>query len=176
MKRLLIILPLVLCFITSCHDKESVNELKQYQEQEQLEANNIKVVKEMYKYFDEVNLDSLRSFFSSDHKIHFQSGPPVAFDDMEPVIKEFYTAFPDYIHGIEDIIAVDDKVIVRIDYSGTHEETFMGIEPSGTKFSYKGIHILQLSNDKIINLWAVEDQSAMVSQLGMELKMKEENE
>ena len=73
-------------------------------------------------------------------------------------------------------MADDDKVVVRIDYSGTHKETFHGIEPSGKKFFYKGIHILQLSNNKAINWWIVEDQLGMMTQLGMELKMKEENE
>jgi predicted ester cyclase len=64
---------------------------------------------------------------------------------------------------------------VRIDHSGIHKEKFIGTEPSGAKFSFKGIHILQISNDGLINLWAVEDMLGFMQQLGMLLKMKEVN-
>ena len=73
-----------------------------------------------------------------------------------------------------DIFGYDDKVVIRIDYTGTHKEKFMDIESTGEIFFYKGIHILEFSNGKVINWWAVEDELGMMSQLGIELKLKEE--
>ena len=165
---------LIVLMVASCQDKQANKQLTKFQEAELLKTKNIETAKKLYKYLDEVNLDTVRALCSSDVKIYYQSGPPASFDDLEPLVKMFYRAFPDYKHGIEDIFADNDKVVIRIDYSGTHKETFMDINPTGLKFFYKGIHIFQLSNNKVINWWAVEDELGMMAQLGMELKLKEE--
>jgi len=101
-----------------------------------------------------------------------ESTDPVSFTDMEPFIKMFYGAFPDYKHQIDEIYATDDKVVVRLTYTGTHTNDFMEIKPTGNKFRYKGIQIFQFANNKVINFWAVEDELGMMTQLGMELKPK----
>ena len=89
---------------------------------------------------------------------------------MEPYIKMFYTAFPDYKHEIDGIIAADDKVVCRVTFTGTFTNSFMGMNPSGEKFKYKGIQIFQFANNKVTNLWAVEDELGLMTQLGLELK------
>lgn len=137
-----------------------------------LKTNNIETAKELYNYLDKVILDSVRVLCSPDVKIYYQSGPPASFIDIEPLMKLFYKALPDYKHRIEDIFAENDKVVIRIDYSGTLIDAFMDIKTSGQKFTYKGIHIFQLSNNKVINWWAVEDELGMMTQLGMEFKQK----
>jgi predicted ester cyclase len=163
---------LILLIVVSCQDNLTKEQLTKFQQAELMKTNNIEIAKKLYNYLDKVNLDSVRVLCSPDVKIYYQSGPPASFNDIEPLMKLFYKAFPDYKHGIEDIFAENDKVVIRIDYSGTLIDTFMYIKPSGQKFTYKGIHIFQLSNNKVINWWAVEDELGMMTQLGMELKQK----
>ncbi len=67
-------------------------------------------------------------------------------------------------------MAADDKVVCRIVYSGTYTNPFMGMSPTGEKFWYKGIQIIQFANGKVINFWGVEDELALMTQLGLELK------
>jgi predicted ester cyclase len=156
--------------MNSCQDKQTKDELAKFKQAETLKANNIELAKKFYKHLDAVQLDSLRVLFAPDAKIYYESGEPISFSDMEPLIKMFYTSFPDYKHEFEDIIAADDKVIFKISYSGTFTNQFMEMNPNGAKFRYKGIHIFQFVNNKVTNFWGVEDELGMMTQLGLELK------
>jgi predicted ester cyclase len=46
----------------------------------------------------------------------------------------------------------------------------MEMNPSGEKFKYKGIQIVQFANSKVTNFWAVEDELGLMTQLGLELR------
>jgi predicted ester cyclase len=163
---------IVLLLAISCQDRQCKEELSKFKQAELLKATNVELAKKFYKYLDELNLDTLRTLCDPDIKIYYESADPVSFTDMEPFIKMFYGAFPDYKHQIDDIYATDDKVVVRLTYTGTHTNDFMEIKPAGNKFRYKGIQIFQFANNKVINFWAVEDELGMMAQLGMELKPK----
>jgi len=165
---------LIVLMVASCQDKQANEQLTKFQKAELLKTKNIETAKKLYNYLDEVNLDAVRALCSSDFKLYYNTYPPSSFEDFIPLAEMFYTAFPDYKHEIVDIFGYDDKVVIRIDYTGTHKEKFMDMNPTGLKFFYKGIHIFQLSNNKVINWWAVEDELGMMTQLGMVLKLKEE--
>jgi len=162
----------ILLVALSCQDKQSQAELAKFKQAELLKATNIQLAQKFYKYLDELNFDTLRIICDPNIKVFYESGDPVSFVDMEPFIKMFYGAFPDYKHQIDDIYATDDKVIIRLTYTGTHTNDYMEIKPTGNKFKYKGIQIFQFANKKVINFWAVEDELGMMTQLGMELKPK----
>ena len=162
----------ILLVAFSCQDKQTQEELNKFKQAELSKANNIELAKKFYKHLDAVQLDSLRALCAPDAKIYYESGDPISFNDIEPLIKTFYTSFPDYKHGFDDVIATDDKVVFRIAYAGTFTNPFMEIKPNGAKFKYKGIHIFQFANNKVTNLWAVEDELGMMTQLGMELTQK----
>jgi len=162
----------ILTVALSCQDKKSQEELAKFKQAELLKATNIQLAQKFYKYLDEVNFDTLRTICDPNIKVFYESGDPVSFVDMEPFIKSFYDAFPDYKHQIDDIYATGDKVIIRLTFTGTHINDFLEIKSTGNKFKYKGIHIFQFANKKAINFWAVEDELGMMTQLGMELKQK----
>ena len=163
----------ILCIVAiSCLDKQAQEELNKFKQSEILKATNIELAKKFYKHLDALQLDSLKVLCAPDAKIYYESGDPISFDDIVPLINMFYASFPDYKHEFDDIMATDDKVIFRITYSGTFTNPFMEIEPNGTKFKYKGIQIIQFANNKLTNFWAVEDELGMMTQLGMELKQK----
>jgi len=165
-----IIFGAILLVLSSCQDKQTKEELAKYKQTEALKATNIELAKKFYKHLDAVQLDSLRVLCAPDAKIYYESGDPISFSDIEPLIKMFYTSFPDYKHEYDDMIAADDKVVFRISYSGTFTNPFMEINPNGAKFRYKGIQIFQFANNRVTNFWAVEDELGMMTQLGMELK------
>jgi predicted ester cyclase len=136
------------------------------------ESSNIELVKKFYHYLDTGKLDDIKPMCNPHAKFFYESGDPVTFDEMIPVIKMFYTSFPDYKHVIEDIFAVGDKVTARLSYSGTFKESFMGFDPNGSSFKYVGVHIFQFKNGKVSAFWGIEDELGMMTQLGLELKPK----
>ena len=136
------------------------------------ESNNIELVKKFYHYLDTGKLDDIKLLCNPQAKFFYESGDPVTFEEMVPLIKMFYTSFPDYKHVVEDVFAVGDKVTARLSYSGTFRESFMGLNPNGSSFKYVGVHIFQFKDGKVSTFWGIEDELGMMTQLGLELKQK----
>ena len=46
----------------------------------------------------------------------------------------------------------------------------MELDSTGNKIEYKGIFIFKIADGKIAELWGMEDDLTMMTQLGLELK------
>jgi len=68
---------------------------------------------------------------------------------------------------IEDMVAEDDKVVVRWTNAGTHVGEFFGIPPTSKTFSIAGIDIYRVADDRLCEHWHVVDQLSMLGQLGV---------
>lgn len=75
-------------------------------------------------------------------------------------------AFPDWHETIEDIIAEEDKVWVRLSYTGTHKGEFMGLAPTGKKITSKAVDIYRIVNGKLAEYWNVTDNVNIFTQIG----------
>jgi steroid delta-isomerase-like uncharacterized protein len=176
MKKLSRVLPLVLilCFMVGCQDKKAMAELDAMKAQAEIEEQNKTIVLRMYEEIDKQNFDFVIDLCTPDTRIYGAGGfEPMKQEALMPMFKMWFGAFPDYTHSVEDIIARGDKVVARCTYTGTHEEEFMGIPPTGNTFKYLGIHVWKLKDGKIVEGWALEDMLYLMEQLGMEIKPKE---
>jgi steroid delta-isomerase-like uncharacterized protein len=68
---------------------------------------------------------------------------------------------------IEDMIAEQDKVVVRWTNRGTHVGAFLGMPPTGKSFTIAGIDIHRLQGGKMAEHWHVIDMFSQMQQLGM---------
>ena len=169
--HLLILTVLTPTLFISCQNQQMQDDLAKFQEVEAVKDNNIEVIKEVYKLLDEQNLDACGELFSTDSKGYMgSSNEPVSFEDIKPVIRNYYTAFQGYAHEIENIFASNDFVVAQLNYTGTHMSNFMGIDSTGNTIDYKGIHIFKLIDGKISEFWVIEDDLTMMTQLDLELK------
>jgi predicted ester cyclase len=78
----------------------------------------------------------------------------------------YLAAFPDLHFTFEDLIAEEDKVVVRETMSGTQQGELMGIPPTGKKFSATGIEIYRFEGGKIVEHWLQADNLGLLQQLG----------
>jgi steroid delta-isomerase-like uncharacterized protein len=76
-------------------------------------------------------------------------------------------AFPDLHVANEDVIAEDDKVVIRNTVTGTHQGEYRGVPPTGKSVAYNEIFILRFADGKIAEVWGVVDVYAQLRQLGM---------
>lgn len=76
-------------------------------------------------------------------------------------------AFPDVRFDVQDLIAEDDRVMVRLVLSGTHEGPFMGIDPTGESVSMSGIVIYRFEDGKIVERWGEGNTLGLLQQLGV---------
>jgi steroid delta-isomerase-like uncharacterized protein len=76
------------------------------------------------------------------------------------------TAFPDLDIVIDDMMAEDDKVMIRVTMRGTHRDTFIGMAATGRSMEVSGVRVFRVADGKIIGRWAMTDMWSMVRQLG----------
>jgi predicted ester cyclase len=70
---------------------------------------------------------------------------------------------PEFV--IHDLIADGDRVAARLTTSARHTGTFMGIEPTGNRYSIDEIHIFRLRDGQLIEHWHEFDKGALMAQL-----------
>ena len=84
--------------------------------------------------------------------------------------REYYSAIrsavPDARYEVDDLIAEDDKVVVRWRLLGTHKGTFQGIAPTGRAIVLKGIAIYRVENGMLLERWVVSDLHGMLEEIG----------
>ena len=133
------------------------------------------MVRLLYKAVDEQDMDTFLALCAPNGVVHMAgTADPVPLQEMVPIFKSFYAAFPDSTHEIKDLIAEDDKASVRFTQISRHKGEFGGIAPTGKVIEVEGHHMLKLVDGRITDVWIVEDELGMQKQLGMELKPKED--
>ena len=78
----------------------------------------------------------------------------------------YRAAFPDLQFTIDDVIAQDDKVVIRWSSRGTHRGELMGLAPTGKEATSSGISIDKIADGKIVESWNHWDTLGLMRQLG----------
>ena len=86
-------------------------------------------------------------------------------------VRAFYArllaVLPDLRVRVDDRIAAEDsKVVARFVVSGTQQDTFLGIPPTGRLVEITEITIWRMSNGRIAERWTVADALGALEQLG----------
>lgn len=113
------------------------------------------------------NLKLIDELFTSDHVNNDPMNPARGLDATREMVKKYRNAFPDCRLGIDDLLSVGDKVIVRWHYSGTHQNTFEGIPPTGRHATGPGITIHRFLGDRIQESFTTWDSLGLMQQLGV---------
>ncbi|MBD0379412.1 ester cyclase [Paenibacillus sedimenti] len=80
-----------------------------------------------------------------------------------------HTAFPDQRSDVKQMIAQDDRVVVRLTMRGTHQGTFRGTEATHNPIEVNLYREYRLVDGKIAEHWALFDTAALLRQIGAEL-------
>ena len=78
----------------------------------------------------------------------------------------YRTAFPDVRITVDDVIAADDKVVLRWHSEGTHRGELAGLAPTGAHGSVTGIGIDRWQDGKVVEAWTEWDNLGLARQLG----------
>ena len=76
-------------------------------------------------------------------------------------------SFPDLRLDIEDLVAAEDKVWVRVRGHGTDTGGVAGRPPSGKRIEVDVIDIVRFSDRRIVGHWGVADRLGMLQQVGV---------
>ena len=78
----------------------------------------------------------------------------------------YRAAFPDVRIAVDDVIAADDKVVLRWHSEGTHRGELAGLAPTGAHASVTGISIDRWQGGKVVESWTEWDNLGLARQLG----------
>jgi predicted ester cyclase len=79
--------------------------------------------------------------------------------------REFAASFSDISYDIADLLALDDKVVLRVATHAVHTGAFHGIEATGRRGTMTGIVIYRIAGDGIAESWDELDLFGLFRQL-----------
>jgi predicted ester cyclase len=82
-------------------------------------------------------------------------------------VEEVRAAFPDWHNQVDEILAVDDRVVTRMTWSGTHRGALGDIEPTDARVEYAGAAFFRLKDGLIVEAWVVGDTQKLWRALGV---------
>ena len=81
-------------------------------------------------------------------------------------VSRYREAFPDLELTVEDTVSEGDKIVLRLSVRGTHEGTFLGVEPTGRRIDVDRMVIHHVDDGRIVETGLVEDTVRLLHQLG----------
>ena len=87
-------------------------------------------------------------------------------DLFKRTVNMYRAAFPDVRMTVDDVIAADDKVVLRWHSEGTHRGELAGLAPTGVRGSVTGISIDRWKDGKVVESWAEWDNLGLARQIG----------
>ena len=75
-------------------------------------------------------------------------------------------AFPDMQLPLQDFVAEDDKVLVRLRVQATHTGAFGELAPTGREIDIAVLDLFRMHDGMLMEHWALLDNLGMMKQLG----------
>lgn len=110
-------------------------------------------------------IDELVSVDFVDH-FPFDDGLPDGRDGVIATIRLLRMAFSNLQFHVEDMIAEDDRVVVRCEMRGLHDGPLAGRPPTLRQVMIDGMAIFRVEDHQIVDQWCMFDAVSLMKQLG----------
>lgn len=107
---------------------------------------------------------TLDDFISPDYTGHL-GATTMDRDELERLERQFTSAFPDVHHAVDDLIAEDDRVVLRTTAHATHRGDFQGIARTDRSVEFTGLVLYRIQNGKITESWGEIDFLRLIREL-----------
>lgn len=128
---------------------------------------NTALVHESVEAFNAGDTNKLLTITAPDIIIHYAEMPePLrGRDTWQQGFELIKRAFPDLEVHLDDLVAADDKVAVRLTLRGTHKEEFQGIPATGRTISYVSHEFYRVAHGAVVEEWICSDMTSLFRQL-----------
>jgi len=89
-------------------------------------------------------------------------------EGFEAFFTELTTAFPDAHIAPAHVVADDDHVAIAYTLTGTHQQEFNGVAPTGRTIEIRGMQIGRFEGGEIVERWGSSDELGILKQLGVD--------
>ncbi len=80
-------------------------------------------------------------------------------------IKGFHAAIPDLKSEIIDMVGEGNRLVLRFNFTGTHQGEFLGFPSSGANLHFEGMIMRRFEGEKVAEDWDYFDFPTVVSQI-----------
>jgi steroid delta-isomerase-like uncharacterized protein len=130
-----------------------------------LEDNKALVRRFIDEVFVDGRFDSVDELLSDDFVPHTWRFSGDGKADLKAAIERVSKGLSDPVFTIEDMIAEDDRVAVRLTAGARQTGPFMSMPPSDRSYSIGEIHIFRIRKGKVTEHWHQFDGMGMMRQL-----------
>jgi len=131
-------------------------------------AANIELLRAAFAAFNAGDADKCMAFTVPDLIMNLAELPEPRHGQQEwrQGFEMMKRAFPDLQAQIEDIVAADDRVALRLRFRGTHAGEFLGIPATGRQIEYVSHEFYRIAGGLIAEEWICSDMATLFRQLG----------
>ena len=113
------------------------------------------------------NINALDQFYAENFVDHNAfPGIPSGIEGMRQTYNIIFSAFTNIHVTIDDMVAEEDKIVVRVTANGIHTGEFMGTPATGKRISVMEIRIYRIAGGKIVEHWGLMDTASLMQQIG----------
>ncbi len=101
------------------------------------------------------------------HPDYIQHNPFVdqGIEGFRGFFSDWFTSIPDFSYTLKNIIADEEYVWVYGTYTGTHTNTWLGIDASNQVYAFDAVDIFRVEDGKLAEHWDVLDLQTLFKQL-----------
>jgi steroid delta-isomerase-like uncharacterized protein len=130
-------------------------------------ASNAELVLGSCEALNAGDTERLLAVVAPDIVIHY-AGMPEPLQGRETWLQGFEMmkrAFPDLEAHVDDVVAADDKVALRLSLRGTHAGEFQGMPATGRTIRYQSHEFYRVADGLIVEEWICSDMASLFGQL-----------
>jgi predicted ester cyclase len=143
-------------------DTANIEELSTPAQREWNKERVREIIDRIFVHQEDAAIDEL---IAEDFVPHTFGPMPPGREGLREGMKRVGAGISDPQFEIHDLIAERDRVAARLTTSARHTGTFMGIEPTGRRYSIDEIHIFRLRDGLLAEHWHEFDKGALMAQL-----------
>ncbi|HKC58004.1 MAG TPA: ester cyclase [Vicinamibacterales bacterium] len=130
------------------------------------EQNKVAVRRFIDEVFVKGNADGAEKLVTPDFTPHSWGKMPSGVEPLKQAIRRVHAGLSEVRFKIEDMLAEDDKVAVRVTAHAKQQGDFMGIPASGREYTISETHIFHMRDGKVAEHWRDADMLGLMQQLG----------
>jgi steroid delta-isomerase-like uncharacterized protein len=130
-------------------------------------AANIELMRASLQAFNANAIDECLTYMAPDFIINLAELPEPRHgrETWQQGFEMMKHAFPDLQAHIDDIVAAQDKVAVRLRLRGTHSGEFLGFPATGRTIEYISHEFYRMAGGLIAEEWICSDMATLLRQL-----------
>lgn len=123
-------------------------------------------IRQVFESINDRDWDRYLALHTAEAAIHGWEADLEPDDWVQSMRDHTLPAFPDLRYHIDELFAVDERVVMRYHVTGTHRGLYRGLEASGNDVTYPGIAVFRVEAGLVAEVWPVFDNGVLLEQIG----------